>query len=184
QWDDQARNFLQRARLVAQANLLSLPALTDEDLIARLDQWLAPFLNVQTQLDNLPLHAALTAYIGYENLRQLDSILPEKITLPSGRVVNVEFSADGVAQVSAKLQEYFGCENLQLAQGTIPLQIHLLSPNGSPLAVTTDLSSSWRQAYADVGNAMRGPYPRHPCPENPLEHIATPLTKRRLQNRP
>lgn len=184
QWDDQARNFLQRARLVAQANLLSLPALTDEDLIARLDQWLAPFLNVQTQLDNLPLHAALTAYIGYENLRQLDSILPEKITLPSGRVVNVEFSADGVAQVSAKLQEFFGCENLQLAQGKIPLQIHLLSPNGSPLAITTDLSSFWRQAYADVRKEMRGRYPRHPWPENPLEHIATALTKRRLQNLP
>lgn len=183
-WDHQSRNFLRRARWVAQANLLSLPALDDENLIAHLDQWLTPFLNAQTQLDKLPLYAALTAYVGYENFRQLENILPEKITLPSGRIVNIEFSVDGIAQVSAKLQEFFGCENLQLAQGKIPLQIHLLSPNGSPLAITTDLSSFWRQAYAEVRKEMRGRYPRHPWPENPLEHTATALTKRRLQNLP
>jgi len=183
-WSEQARNFLRRAQWVAQADLLSLPALDDEHLIVHLNQWLMPFLNAQTQLDKLPLYAALTAYVGYENLRQLDVVLPEKITLPSGRIVNIEFSADGVAQVAAKLQEFFGCENLQLAQGKIPLQIHLLSPNGSPLAITTDLSSFWRQAYADVRKQMRGRYPRHPWPENPHEHIATALTKRRLQNLP
>jgi ATP-dependent helicase HrpB len=107
-------------------------------------------------------------------------LLPEKIELPSGRAVTVEFSAEGVPQVSAKLQEFFGCEQLQLADGRIPLKIHLLSPNGSPLAITTNLQTFWQQAYPEVRKEMRGRYPRHPWPDDPLAHEATALTKRKL----
>ena len=82
--------------------------------------------------------------------------------------------------VSAKLQEFFGCEQLQLAGGKLPLKIHLLSPNGSPVAITMNLQTFWQQAYADVRKEMRGKYPRHPWPENPFEHEATALTKRKL----
>ena len=119
--------------------------------------------------------------MGYESCQQIAELLPEKIELPSGRQVLVEFSSEGVPQVSAKLQEFFGCEQLELAQGRIPLKIHLLSPNGSPLAVTSDLKSFWQQAYPDVRKEMRGRYPRHPWPDNPLEHEATALTKKKLQ---
>ena len=94
--------------------------------------------------------------------------------------MTVDFASDGSAQISAKLQEFFGCEQLQLAKGKIPLKIHLLSPNGSPLAITNNLQTFWQQAYSDVRKEMRGRYPRHPWPENPLEHEATALTKRKL----
>ena len=179
-WSRNAELLLQRARFIQQQGLLNLPELTDEALIGSLDQWLQPFLNERTQLDQLPWLNALEFYLGYENCTAIAQCLPEKIVLPSGRSITVEFSAEGVPQVSAKLQEFFGCELLQLAGGKLPLKIHLLSPNGSPLAITMNLQTFWQQAYADVRKEMRGKYPRHPWPENPLEHEATALTKRKL----
>lgn len=179
-WSDNAERLLQRARFVQAQGLLELPDLTEMGLIAALEKWLLPFLTAQTRIDQLPWFNALEFYIGYDNCQAIAQALPEKIELPSGRNVTVEFSAEGVPQVSAKLQEFFGCEQLQLAGGKLPLKIHLLSPNGSPLAITMNLQTFWRQAYADVRKEMRGKYPRHPWPENPLEHEATALTKRKL----
>ncbi|QEI14242.1 ATP-dependent helicase HrpB [Cellvibrio japonicus] len=183
-WPANAQRLLQRARLVASSGLLVLPALDEEYLIANLDDWLLPFLTAQTQLDQLPWQAALEFYLGYDNVQNIAALLPEAIELPSGRRVTVEFSSEGQPQVAAKLQEFFGCEQLQLAQGRIPLKIHLLSPNGSPLAVTANLQTFWQQAYPDVRKEMRGRYPRHPWPENPLEHQATALTKKKLAQQP
>ena len=184
-WDALARpapvqRLLQRARLVGAQGLLELPALDEAYLCAHLAEWLLPFLTAQTTLEQLPWQAALEFYLGYDKLQKLAQMLPEKIELPSGRSVTVEFSSEGQLMVSAKLQEFFGCEQLQLADGRIPLTIHLLSPNGSPLAVTANLQTFWQQAYPEVRKEMRGRYPRHPWPENPLEHEATALTKKKL----
>lgn len=179
-WSHNAERLLQRARFTQTQGLLELPDLTEAGLIATLEKWLLPFLNAQTIIDQLPWLNALEFYLGYANCQAIAQALPEKIELPSGRHVSVEFSAEGVPQVSAKLQEFFGCGQLQLAGGKLPLKIHLLSPNGSPLAITMNLQTFWQQAYADVRKEMRGKYPRHPWPENPLEHEATALTKRKL----
>jgi ATP-dependent helicase HrpB len=183
-WSDKARALLERARLVAVHQLCELPALDDETLICNLRHWLLPFLNETTRLDHLPLQEALGFYLGFDNCHKIAQLLPEKIELPSGRSVSVDFTNDGSAQISAKLQEFFGCEQLQLASGKIPLKIHLLSPNGSPLAITTNLQTFWQQAYPEVRKEMRGRYPRHPWPDNPLEHEATALTKRKLALQP
>jgi len=179
-WSPNAVRLLRRARFVQAQGVLELRDLTDEGLISNLEQWLQPFLSMQTRMDQLPWLNALEFYLGYDNCQAIAQALPEKIELPSGRYITVEFSAEGVPQVSAKLQEFFGCEQLQLAGGKLPLKIHLLSPNGSPLAITMNLQTFWQQAYADVRKEMRGRYPRHPWPENPLEHEATALTKRKL----
>ncbi|MDO8344322.1 MAG: ATP-dependent helicase HrpB [Cellvibrio sp.] len=179
-WSDKARALLERARLVVTHQLYELPALDDRTLIRNLHQWLLPFLNESTRLDQLPLQEALEFYLGFDHCQKIAQLLPSKIDLPSGRSVSVDFSSDGSAQISAKLQEFFGCEQLQLASGKIPLKIHLLSPNGSPLAITTNLQTFWQQAYPEVRKEMRGRYPRHPWPDNPLEHEATALTKRKL----
>lgn len=179
-WSRDATLLLQRARFIQQQTLLELPDLSEQALADSLDKWLQPFLNERTQLDQLPWQAALEFYLGYDHCTAISQFLPEKIALPSGRFISVEFSAEGVPQVSAKLQEFFGCEQLQLAGGKLPLKIHLLSPNGSPLAITMNLKTFWQQAYPDVRKEMRGKYPRHPWPENPLEHEATALTKRKL----
>lgn len=179
-WSHSAKRLLQRARLIIQHQLLALPEISDEGLVANASVWLTPFLNAETALDKLPLDAALAFYIGHENCQKIDQLLPEKFILPSGRHITVEFSEAGEPEIFAKLQEFFGCEQLQFANGKIPLRIHLLSPNGSPLAITTNLETFWRQAYPEVRKEMRGRYPRHPWPENPLEHEATALTKRKL----
>jgi len=179
-WQADASRFLRRARLITEKGFLSLPDISDTGLTQSLSRWLLPFLDAQTRLDNLPWQTALEFYIGYEACQKIAALLPEKIILPSGRNITVEFSSEGVPQVSAKLQEFFGCEELQLADGRLPLKIHLLSPNGSPLAITMNLKTFWQQAYPDVRKEMRGRYPRHPWPDNPLEHEATALTKRKL----
>lgn len=180
QWPADALRFLQRARLLKEKELLTLPDISDVGLAQSLSRWLLPFLDAQTRLDNLPWQTALEFYMGYEACQKITALLPEKMTLPSGRNITVEFSSEGVPQVSAKLQEFFGCEELQIADGRLPLKIHLLSPNGSPLAITMNLKTFWQQAYPDVRKEMRGRYPRHPWPDNPLEHEATALTKRKL----
>lgn len=185
-WCDNALRLLQRARFLSlfsgdiEQGLVNLPALNETALIASLDQWLQPFLTPQTTLEHLPWYQALAFYLGYDNCQKIAHLLPEKIQLPSGRHITVEFSAEGLPQVSAKLQEFFGCEKLELAKGKLPLKIHLLAPNGSPLAITSNLQTFWLQGYPDVRKQVRGKYPRHPWPENPLEHEATALTKRKL----
>jgi ATP-dependent helicase HrpB len=184
-WPAAATSLLARARLLAMLDLLAAaPDLSEEYLTQTLDQWLQPFLAGQTKLEALPLLTALEFYLGYDNCQKIAALLPEKIALPSGRSVALTFSSEGVPEISAKLQEFFGCEQLQLAGGKIPLRIHLLSPNGSPLAITTNLQTFWQQGYPETRKEMRGRYPRHPWPENPLEHIPTALTKRRLQQSP
>jgi ATP-dependent helicase HrpB len=179
-WSSNAERLLQRARFIQVQGLLELPNLSDTDLVASLEHWLQPFLSAQSRLDQLPWFNALEFYLGYDNCQAIAQCLPEKIELPSGRYVMVEFSAEGIPQISAKLQEFFGCEQLQLAGGKLPLKINLLAPNGSPVAITMNLQTFWQQAYADVRKDMRGKYPRHPWPENPFEHEATALTKRKL----
>lgn len=183
-WPAAAERLLQSARLIERYALLTLPPLDDASLINQLHNWLQPFLTAQTKLENLPWRAGLEFYLGYDNCQKIQEILPESIQLPSGRHVNLTYAADATPEISAKLQEFFGCREMRLAEGRIPLRIHLLSPNGSPLAITTDLASFWQQAYPEVKKEMRGRYPRHPWPDNPLEHVATALTKKRLQNSP
>lgn len=178
---EEAAHLWYRARAVQQAGLLPLPALDEQHLWEHLEQWLAPFLDERSHPDRLPWLAALHFYLGYDNQQKIEALFPAKIRLPSGREVTVQFAADGQPRIAAKLQEFFGCEALLLAEGRIPLGIQLLSPNGSPLALTADLGSFWRQAYTEVKKEMRGRYPRHPWPDDPLHHAPTALTNRRLR---
>ncbi len=183
-WSDSAKNLLNKARIIKEKNLLDLPSLDDADLIQTFNQWLTPFLTLDSSPENLPWHSALEYYLGHESCEKIHQLIPSSIALPSGRDVKIQINDHNQLLVAAKLQEFFGCEQLVFAQGKIPLQIHLLSPNGSPLAITTDLASFWKQSYPDVCKEMRGRYPRHPWPDDPLAHQATALTKRKLQSAP
>ncbi|WP_347331190.1 ATP-dependent helicase HrpB [Marinimicrobium locisalis] len=179
-WPDAATQLLRRARLAKESGLLELPELGEGTLRARLGGWLGPYLSERVRPDTLPWLEGLQFYLGFEAVQALDRLLPCKATLPSGREVPVEYPERGMAEVSGKLQEFFGCERFALAEGRVPLRLHLASPNGSPLAITTDLASFWQGAYQGVRKEMRGRYPKHPWPENPLSHAPTRLTKRRL----
>lgn len=174
------KKLLLKSRLLISHQLLSSLPLDDDELLDRLNEWLLPFIQPTTNPNQLPWREALEFYLGFERLQKIEQLLPEYIELPSGRKVAIEFNELGEICVAAKLQEFFGCEELSLAKTGLPIKISLLSPNGSSLAVTSNLKTFWTNGYPDVRKDMRGRYPRHPWPENPLEHEATALTKKRL----
>ncbi len=184
-WDAIARRLLARARLAARRELLALPDLSEAALLRSLPQWLGPFLDQGSALERLPWLQALRFHLGHDVCAALERWLPERLTLPSGRVVAVQYPVARGGEgdepvVSGKLQEFFGCARLLLADGRVPLRIHLVSPNGSPLAITADLASFWQHGYPEVRKQMRGRYPRHPWPEDPMAHPATALTQKAL----
>lgn len=179
--DDSARRLLERAQLAQSQTVTPYPSVTPDFLAQNLKAWLQPFVQRQHNLDNFPWLPAVEFYLGYEGQRWLDDYLPAFIELPSARKIQPHINAEGEACVSAKLQEFFGCESLVWGKSVVPLRIELLSPNGSPLAITRDLKNFWHNAYKDVCKEMRGRYPRHPWPDDPWAHQATALTKRKLQ---
>ena len=160
--------FLKRAR-PAQA----WPDLSDAALLADLEHWLGPFLVGVTRADQLhqiDLNAALMALLPWPLPAELDAQAPTHIPVPSGSHVRVDYGADGGPAVSVKLQEVFGLTTTPTVAG-VPVTLHLLSPAQRPLAVTRDLASFWANVYPHVRGEMRGRYPRHNWPEDPLTAI-------------
>ncbi|MDF3853324.1 ATP-dependent helicase HrpB [Paracoccus pantotrophus] len=164
------------ARLRARVALIpELGPVDDESLLADPD-WLLPWLGkVRTLADlrGLDLSEALKARIGWDGQRRLDQAAPAHFVTPLGRRVPIDYDHE-TPSVELKLQELFGLSRHPVV-GNRPLRITLLSPGGKPVAVTTDLPGFWAGGYGDVRKDMRGRYPRHPWPENPLE--ADPTTR-------
>ena len=162
------------------------PAFDEATLRDTLGDWLGLYLQPVTRLKDLKsvdLLAALKARLTYEQWTRLEEALPERITVPSGSTLRVDYTQDPPV-LAVKLQEMFGCrETPALAGGRVPLLVHLLSPAGRPLQVTQDLASFWSGSYADVRREMKGRYPKHPWPEDPLTAEATALTSKRLAGR-
>ncbi len=159
------------------------PDLSDPTLLETLEEWLAPYLGeVQrlADLQRLDLKALLSALLPWPLPLELERLAPERIVVPSGSSITVDYSQQPPV-LAVKLQEMFGCEQTPtIADGRQPLLVHLLSPARRPLQVTQDLAGFWRGGYQEVRREMKGRYPRHPWPEDPLEAVATRHTKRRL----
>ncbi|MDH5337821.1 MAG: ATP-dependent helicase HrpB [Nitrospira sp.] len=159
------------------------PNLSDEALLRTLDQWLGPYVANITTLDRVkrldltaPLHALLT----YEQLRRLDRLAPTHITVPSGSRLPVDYEQAESPVLEVRLQEMFGCKDTPcIAGGKIPLMLHLLSPAKRPVQVTQDLRGFWKRAYHDVRKELRGRYPKHHWPEDPLNAVPTAKANRR-----
>jgi ATP-dependent helicase HrpB len=159
------------------------PDVSDAALLAALEDWLAPFLagiTRRAQFGSIDLAAALSARLDYAQRRQLDTLAPTHIEVPSGSRIEIDYAAGDVPVLAVKLQEMFGATATPtVAGGKVPLLIHLLSPAGRPLQVTRDLAGFWRNSYPQVRGEMRGRYPRHPWPDDPLTAPPTARTKRR-----
>ena len=159
------------------------PDWSDEALRDTLPIWLKPHilgLMRRRQLDAIDLSHILSCLLSAQQKRQLDRLLPAAMTVPSGSVVAIEYDAEGEPVLRVKLQEMFGLQSApRLAEGRVPLKVELLSPAGRPLAVTRDLAHFWATSYRQVRAEMRGRYPKHPWPENPLTAAATPRPKPR-----
>ena len=108
----------------------------------------------------------------------MDRLLPERLTIPSGRDARLEYGEEEVT-LAVKLQEMFGCaEGPVLLNGDLPVTLELLSPAGRPLQRTRDLRGFWAGSYSDVRREMRGRYPKHPWPESPMTAAPTAKTKK------
>ncbi|HEY5789353.1 MAG TPA: ATP-dependent helicase C-terminal domain-containing protein, partial [Gammaproteobacteria bacterium] len=157
------------------------PDLGDAALLARLDEWLAPALARVRRRDDfraLDTRALLLALLPWPLPQRLDELAPERLRVPSGSQVRIDYAVDPPV-LAVKLQEMFGCaETPRVAGGRVALSIHLLSPARRPLQVTRDLASFWQNGYAEVRKEMRGRYPKHPWPEDPLQATPTARTKR------
>ena len=152
-------------------------------LLASLETWLAPYLddvNTLADFKKLDLSAILRALLPWEWQQRLEKLAPECVDVPSGHSIAIDYSPNPPV-LAVKLQEMFGCEQTPtIANGKVALLVHLLSPAGRPLQITQDLAGFWRTSYHDVKKDMKGRYPKHPWPDNPLEAIATRKTKRHL----
>jgi len=159
------------------------PDLSDEALLRTLDDWLGPYLSGFTTLDRvakLDLTQPLHALLSWEQSRQLEQWAPTHLTVPSGSSVRVEYETPDLPILAVRLQEMFGCKDTpRLVDGKIPVMLHLLSPARRPVQVTKDLSSFWRSAYLEVKKELRGRYPKHSWPDDPLTAPPTAKTKRR-----
>jgi ATP-dependent helicase HrpB len=160
------------------------PDLGDDALLAGLDEWLAPSLDGTTrltQLDRLDLGAILRSRLDWAQQRALDELAPSHITVPSGSRVAIDYAADETPALAVRLQEMFGAAATpRIAGGKVALRLHLLSPAGRPLQVTSDLAGFWATSYRAVRAEMRGRYPKHPWPEDPLAALPTRRAKPRV----
>jgi ATP-dependent helicase HrpB len=185
-WDDECRNWQARVALARARKLPgseAWPDCSDVALLDALGEWLAPWLAGVTRkahLARVPLAEAPQARLGYERQRRLDEWLPSHVVLPTGSRARIDY-VDALAPcASMRMQEVFGlAQTPRIGGGAIPVTFKLLSPAQRPLQITRDLASFWAGAYAEVRKDMRGRYPRHYWPENPLLAEPTRGIKRR-----
>ncbi|MER7846619.1 ATP-dependent helicase HrpB [Kitasatospora sp. NPDC096077] len=160
------------------------PDVSDEALLDRAEEWLEPELSRarrRSDLARIDTTSALQRLLPWATgeAGRLDELAPERITVPSGSKIRVDYSTERPV-LAVKLQELFGWPAAPaLAGGRVPLTIHLLSPAGRPAAVTGDLASFWREGYRAVRADLRGRYPRHPWPEDPTTAEPTKRTNTR-----
>jgi ATP-dependent helicase HrpB len=171
-WSAEATALRQRLAFLHRVLGPPWPQVDDEALLARAEQWLEPELSRarrRADLERIPTTTALTRLLPWAGgaAGRLDELAPERVTVPSGSRIRIDYSADRPV-LAVKIQELFGWDEApQLADGRVTLTIHLLSPAGRPAAVTSDLASFWRDGYGAVRADLRGRYPRHPWPEDP-----------------
>jgi ATP-dependent helicase HrpB len=156
------------------------PDVSDEGLVGQLTQWLAPYLNGITRLRDLArieLKKALGNFLSYQQCRLLDELAPTHLTVPSGSRIPVDYSGD-TPVLAVRLQEMFGlAQTPAVAGGRQPLLVHLLSPAGRPVQITSDLAGFWQTGYPEVKKELKGRYPKHYWPDDPLRAKATARVK-------
>lgn len=162
------------------------PDWSEQVLSASLDGWLAPYLsgiNRLSQIKKLPLERYLLSTLPWETQNELEQLAPRTLEVPSGKQVGLDYLpclSQCPPVLALKLQEAFGWRvTPTVANGAVAVMIHLLSPARRPLQVTQDLVSFWQNGYPEVRKEMRGRYPKHPWPEDPLTATATAHIKRK-----
>jgi len=180
-WSDAARRLRARIAFVA-LHEAGWPDVSDAALATRLDEWLGPLLDGVRKvgdLDRIDLDTALASMLEWKQRRRLDELAPTHVEVPSGSRIPIDYSDSMAPVVAVRIQEVFGMTKTpRIAGGRVPVTMHLLSPAHRPVQVTQDLAGFWRTSYFDVRRELRGRYPKHEWPENPLAATPTRRAKR------
>ncbi|MGZ0237845.1 ATP-dependent helicase C-terminal domain-containing protein, partial [Streptomyces sp. CPS1] len=183
-WTSDAQVLRQRLAFLRARLGEPWPDVSDEALRARWAEWLEPELGRarrRADLARIDAGQALTRLLPWASgeAARLDELAPERITVPSGSRIRIDYRDPERPVLAVKLQEMFGLARTPSVAG-VPLLVHLLSPAGRPAAVTADLASFWRDGYQGVRAELRGRYPKHPWPQDPAGAEPTRHTNARL----
>ncbi len=184
-WTDSARNLRARIGFLRRTGdeRYDWPDLSDGALLAGLEDWLAPYLSGMTRrahLANLDLMDALLSRLDWKQRQALDELAPTHLTVPSGSRVPLDYQSGEVPVLAVRLQEMFGATDTPtVAAGKVQVLLHLLSPARRPVQVTRDLKGFWSSSYRAVKADMKGQYPKHYWPDDPLQAEPTARAKPR-----
>ncbi|WEV28398.1 ATP-dependent helicase HrpB [Streptomyces sp. 71268] len=185
-WSADARSLRQRMAFAHRVLGEPWPDVSDTALLDRADEWLAGVLDRargRADLGRVDAGQALSRLLPWAtgDAARFAELVPERIEVPSGSRIRVDYAQEQPV-LAVKLQELFGWqETPRIADGRVPVVVHLLSPAGRPAAVTADLASFWREGYRSVRAELRGRYPKHPWPEDPTAAEPTRHTAARAR---
>jgi ATP-dependent helicase HrpB len=185
-WSKEATGWRRRVLCFHQATGNG-PDLSDSTLLETLEEWLLPYLAGMSRLQHLKsldMLAILKTQLDWSTLQTMDKQVPSHFTVPSGSSIRIDYTDPTAPVLPVKLQEMFGAtETPSIIDGAIALSIHLLSPAGRPLQITQDLQAFWSNTYPQVKAEMKGRYPKHPWPDNPLAAVPTRHTKNKMNQK-
>ena len=183
-WDQQAETLRRRLHWLHRGIGAPWPDVSDDALLRGLEEWLLPFLSGQADLGRLDpgiLARGLMSLVPHDLQRRLDSLAPTHFDAPSGSRVPISYAGERPL-LPIRVQELFGlARHPSIAGGSVPLTLELLSPAHRPIQTTQDLPGFWRGSWADVRSDMRGRYPKHVWPEDPMAAEATSRAKPRTK---
>ena len=181
-WGKEASSLRERMRVLHEVLGDPWPDVSDEALAGSAPQWLAPWAKRLAQggsLSGVSMLDALRSMLPWPQAARLDELAPEKMPIPAGGTRPIDWSGAHPV-LTLRVQQAFGwTDTPRLVDGRVPLVLHLTDPAGRPAAVTSDLTSFWAGPYSDVRAQLRGRYPKHPWPEDPLHAEPTNRAKRR-----
>jgi ATP-dependent helicase HrpB len=184
-WNRHLRDWQARVLLLRRLNAAGMewPDVSDETLKNTLEDWLLPYLDGimrDEHLRRIDLSSALFAGLSWKHRQELDMLAPTHFTVPSGSRIPIDYTSGDTPVLAVRLQEMFGAtETPAIADGKLPLLIHLLSPAGRPVQISRDLKSFWAHGYYEVKKDMMGRYPKHHWPDDPMMARATSRIKRK-----
>ena len=186
-WTPELRQWQARVALLRQLDMAGKgesewPDVSDATLLKSLEHWLMPYLGKVSRLShfaNLDLSSIVHNLLPWPLPQRLDELAPHHLSVPSGSSIRLDYSEQPPI-LAVRLQELFGlAETPRIAGGRQVVKLHLLSPARRPVQVTQDLANFWRSTYAEVKKDLKGRYPKHYWPDDPLVAEATARIKPR-----
>lgn len=175
-WNRAARQWQQRL-IFMHHHVEGWPAMSDDILLATIEEWLGPFLyglKSKDDLQQLKLGEILAGLLTWEQKQDLEKLAPTHCLVPSGSRIPINYSDPDSPVLPVKIQEMFGLQNTPcIGKGNIPLTLHLLSPAQRPVQITKDLASFWEKTYFEIKKDLKGRYPKHYWPDDPIQAQAT-----------